>query len=345
MKLIFYYYEKGDGVLNKKILSMCEPKINTFPIYGDVFSVLPVETDERLLSWVYNNFIQLRYLPSMHILFFEQYRSILDSCPYLSRVTVRREMIHKNYGGLHGFLREMIDMDQYVFLYVDRYFLPVYSAYQKKHINHEFFIYGYDEEKQIYYCSDNDQSGKYCRFTCTFEEVLAAYEGVMGSTYHTNVHAFGIEMWWSKEYEPLKEKQIFALLDDYVNSRDVRNFTEPFSNLRCGFGVHQDVLRDIETADNNLDVRSMYLLLEHKKLMAERFAYMYKETGRDVYEKVSLFYNDISENYNSLMIKMVKYNMRMKQSLLEIIVTDFKELIKQEKQYFETLNEIMKEFI
>ncbi|WP_148436801.1 hypothetical protein [Gracilibacillus timonensis] len=78
----------------KKVLEMKDPIINTYTSYGTLFSIM----HDNLWSWIYNNFIQIRYAKTWGMFVFDQHHVLLKNCPGVSYYSLSQELIIPKYG-------------------------------------------------------------------------------------------------------------------------------------------------------------------------------------------------------------------------------------------------------
>lgn len=315
----------------KKILDMNIPRISVFPIYGYILSILPKEKTE---PWIYNIFIQLRYLDNEHILFFEQYRSLIDGCPYINRNTIERTQIDRNYKCIIDYIEDMISQDKYIFLHIDRFYISFFEEHNQKHVWHELLVFGYDKKEKLFYCADNGDDGKYTHFICEYKEFLAAYNGISGLRFQMDVHTLELVKWWNEEDENIRMNQIFFLLEGYYFSKANIVFSEPFTSITYGFNSHYKVLDDVSNGQDYIDFRAVCLLVEHKLLMKERFQYIYNLQNAQVLQDGIDFYEKLCKRYRILLNIILKYNLyhsssRERNNILE----HFKESIELEEKF------------
>ena len=310
-------------------------RINTFPIYGAVSSIIP--TGEEYEAWFYNNFIQLRYLVKDHILFFDQYRSLMFSCPYITTERISRDTIEKKWVDYCLFLKDKISEGRYVLLFCDRFAMSRYvKDYHVNHILHELFVIGYDDDKEVFHCMDNGTRGMYVELTIPYEEVrnsLDFTEVSDYSLYFSYAYCIKQEAWWDADL--LDEQQILNMYEDYSKSKYRKNIVEPFTNVHYGFRVHYDVLDDlkkgIEVRKPRKDVRGIYLLNEHKKIMCNRFKSLYEMTSKSVYKSMEEKYSRIAGGYSVLIFKFLKCASDEKDESWWAFYEEFKGLVNQEK--------------
>lgn len=288
-------------------LDLKKPLIGSYCVYAFIFSLMP--EGEEAIHWLCNNFIQIRYIPGVNIIFFEQYRSLVDTCPYLTHFSCSREIIKNEFHDFHNYVEKIIQQEHYVFLYIDRYHISIYNEYHKEHNFHEISIYGFDEKEKIYYCADNIGDGRFTTFECSYDEFETAYEAVHDVPYKENVHLLRLGKWWDLEDEPIRMDRIVKLLDDYVNSDYTNNTLEPIFDMKYGFNAHYEILHDLEEGhkQGDMDIRSICTLYEQKKLMTIRFKYLYEKEGKEVYKMLAEFFEGLEKEYYKIRNTITRY--------------------------------------
>lgn len=60
---------------------------------------------------------------------------------------------------------------------VDEYYIPNRYAYHNNHWVHDIMVYGYDNEKQIYYITVYNEKFINCKGECTYSQLAEALKG------------------------------------------------------------------------------------------------------------------------------------------------------------------------
>ncbi|MBP3325591.1 MAG: hypothetical protein J6L77_04120 [Coprococcus sp.] len=325
-------------------LNLKKPLVGSFPVYSDVFALMP--DGEEALHWLCNNFIQIRYFTTVSVIFFEQYRSLLDTCPFLTHFSCSREIIKNEFHDIHNYAEKMIRQEHYVFLYVDRYYISGYEEYKVEHHLHEILLYGFDEKEKIYYCADNIGDGRFGTLECKYEEFEAAYDAIHDVPFHQNVHLLRLGKWWDVKDEPIRMERIVTLLDDYVNSYYMNNPQEPFTEMKYGFNIHYEILHDLEEEHRHgdMDVRAMCTLYEQKQLMTIRFKYLYEKDPKEVYKILAEFFEGLEKEYYIIRNCITRYiaiqnspNSEVRDAVYSKIVRKFQKCIEDEKKIWEKI--------
>lgn len=256
----------------KKILETNQPIISGFPTYGFLFSVLPKEC----MPWVYNNFIHLVHAKWWNTLSFADHNMLLKGCPGLEYYSMPIQFMRDHF---HNSLKESaiyaIDNDCYVYIFVNRYYLPLYEEYyHKRDKDHELIISGYDLEKNIFYVSDNIDNGKYVTRECDMDCVEEAFQHVSREyLFLTDIRMIQRKKITSCE---INIEQILFELKCYLYSLPIPDITQE-QEFIYGLSVFDVVEKILEKEKNErayIDLRLYQILYEHKVLMTLRVKYL-----------------------------------------------------------------------
>lgn len=334
--------KEDSNLVEKELYMNGKPLIKGYSFYAGIFSILP--NSQNIMPWVYNNFIQLRYMPEQgHMLQFDRYRSLLETCPFFSHYVIYNDMFS---GGksLIKLIKDKIDCESYCFLFVDRFYIPFYKFWHNKlHYNHEMIIYGYSDKNNQFLCADNGGEGAYTHFTCSFNELINGYfkNEESDDAYFSNIH-FIQDVVIPKEPYMLNRKMLKSSLRNYINSVPMINENEWFLTGRFGFQIHKEVLEHQNTNIQNdenfiFDFRQIYLLKEHKTLMKMRLKYM-KDNKILIEEDFESKYHYLASKYKSLLLISLKYCFFSKdKKLLEKYFKLFNEIILYECEVLKSL--------
>lgn len=320
-------------------LEISPPLINSYPIYGSLFSI--IEDSDVVDNWLCNNFIQLRLLTNVTV-FFESYRSILFNCPNMTHSRYCKNMLEADYNrNLPKFIINMLNNNYYIFLNVDRYYIKKYNYYGKNHLFHELFIIGYDDSKQIFYCCDNIDSGKFEEFECTFSELQIAYDNVEDTSFYTDIHCITTDF-GSDIPDEINIDQIITLLEAYKNSSITPNFSERHVILEYGFNIHSTILNilivHIQTQKSvPLELRQLYVFYEHKKLMVYRLNIIKKRYNTNVLDELIDKYSALEKSYLRIKSLIIKYNYSFDTSVSDRLISTFKQSIIDEQLILDDL--------
>lgn len=202
--------------MSKKNLYMRTPEVSTYTSYGCLFSIM----DDRLWPWIYNNFIQITYAHTWGIFAFDNHVRLLSNCPGISYYEIPRTVVDYKWDKkIKNLIIEALEMDYYIYIYVDRYYLKQSSSYQKYPSPHEVLICGYDLNKSTFTIADNLENGKFIVTECTFDEVEKGYWAIKSNyDFMTNIRYLKKK----KEYTcEINLPQIIFNIENYLISKKI----------------------------------------------------------------------------------------------------------------------------
>ncbi len=321
--------------MEQKILQTKKPEITCYTAYGLLFSVLP----DSMIPWIHNNFIQLRYSKGWDIVTFDNHHLLLSHCPSISFRTLPKYIITKGFSGdIKKLIIEAINENEYVFLYVDRFYIKAAQwFYQKQHMYHEVFIYGYDLEKDIVYLADNLQNGKFVFAECSFCEIEQSYNSIDSRyDFMTDVGVLSVNP-EVKSY--INIKQIADGLERYLESKDTFDvrYEQP-----CEFGLQvAEVIRNklLLCSNGDVDLRPFHLLYEHKLLMKQRVEYL-SEYGYLMEGSVNTSdFETLASEFFLLRNIVMKYNLLKNRQMLNDVIVKLDDLCLREKILLRSLQD------
>lgn len=291
-------------------LPMYNPIINTYNIYGSISSILSI--DEKLMPWMYDNFIQIKYVYEWDSYFFDNHHILMDNIPWINHHLIPRDILTKKWDSLKDFVVESLNSGYYVYLFVDRFHVSVSEQYRKVKLWHEIFIYGYDEDKQEFLIADNLAHGKYIKTVCPTVEIEKAYFNVVSENqFFQNVHLLSKN---EKGEYPLKIHQIIESIYRYLHSfisMDLSFKEESLFGLKA---VQYSIEKEKSKLDScipiKLDKRAFHLFWEHKKLMHRRLRYLMNMLILKQNDEMLQCYEKIVDCHELLRNMVLKFNLK-----------------------------------
>ncbi|MNW35619.1 hypothetical protein D3C74_126190 [compost metagenome] len=300
-------------------LPFYEPAFYTYNVYGSVTSML--SNNDKYLPWLYNNFIQIRYVEDWDSYFFDNHHTLLDNIPWINHHQIPRDILNRKWQSLTDFIIESLHSDYYLYFYVDRSYISVSKQYQQATHWHEIFVYGYDERKRTFLVADNLADGKYIRTECPAEEIEQGYYSIVSDNeFFKNVHLLSIRE--EQDYS-LQLDQIAESIRRYLNSSITVDLSFKEKTL---FGI-KAVEYSIEKVKDKLhsapfvqiDRRAFHLFWEHKIIMLQRLRYLMElailKPDDDVLERYTMIVN----HHESLRNLVLKFNLNNDWKLLSRI--------------------------
>jgi hypothetical protein len=283
--------------VSQKILPMKYPPITSFHYHADLLSVLL--NYDQCLPWFYNNFIQLFIHSNVEILDGIREGIILDfytpysnwkNCPHIYYQRINRNFVSKKWNSIIDFIIDTIDMDYYVYLDADQFFIPENTwCYKKVHKIHDMFIYGYDFQKKILYFTEYlTEARKYTYSRVTFLDFEKSYNSmlqIMQLNKNKIGNANGIEMISYRKYKLDYQFDISLAIDyleDYLTGRNTyKRFRSPNTQwyMECNFGIkiYENIIKILKLIlqkETRIDQRFFHVLWDHKKIMLLRIKFI-----------------------------------------------------------------------
>ena len=333
---------------NRKILlPMAEPLIHGYNHYAHLLSIL--QCNEKTFPWIYSNFIHIFmnkdlfrnqwgdfYNPMQYEL------RMSDTCKWIKNPRVQREEFSKNSEKLICFIQKELGRGNYIHLFIDHGQITSFEVNKKYH---DALVFGIDIESNEIYVADVYRYGLYEKKVLNINEFIDAYY----SAEQKNEYDFLNEMIYL--YKVKDECDIEFNIKNIENSIiEYRDSKTPeywrlynFSNskeLVFGLSVYDAVCKYIECVldkeDIYVDIRQCYLLMEHKKIMTERFKFLCKQKYYE--EKKMIFiiesYKKMTGKSKTIINLLIKYIITKNKNELNKVL-DFLYQIKNEE--YETL--------
>lgn len=322
----------------KVVLPRKEPICSCYSQFGILFSII----QEPSMPWVYNNFQQLRFSTGWDMITFDCHNFILTHCPKINFKTLPKFVITSVYhGDFKGIIVDFVGSQNYIYAYLDRYYLKGTKEYQKTHYIHDLLIFGFDEENDIVYLADNINKGKYCVYESTFEEISNAYP-VNNSDfdYRCDVSILSLN---PDSAIDINVNQIIDGLERYIDSKPT--FDIKYEH-KCFFGQKAiEYIRDLLDSGERCDMRDYQLWMEQKILLEKCAEYL--EGGgilnkdREHSQKIK----DLRKRIEKLRNLVLVYIFKGKKKGKEDILCSFNSILDLERELYRELILDLKEYI
>lgn len=249
---------------------------------------------------------------------------------------------------------EIINKNNYIFLWVDKYYLPGAIAYNNFHDVHPVLIYGFDSKSNLYHCAFFEVTTKMNTICCPMEYIHKALES---ATFH------GSDLTDRSPIYIIKPKLISCEYNSFVKRflNELYNYTTGIGNkdelffkfgipiktnaLRFGLNVTSDL---IDCLDKNrpalVDYRLFHLIAENKKLIYNHLCYYNKVICHGKLNKEINDYKCIVDKYESIRLKFMKFSLSennmqtfypspSKESSINTLIANLTEAVSKEKEY------------
>jgi hypothetical protein len=345
-----------------RILPVIYPPINAYPHKGALFSMLMAR--EECKPWVFSNFIQIYALKDLYNrgmrtgtvdFFYNLYGDWtyfhLKANPWIRINSMPFEFFKLIKSDIVDFIKTCINKNLYLFFDIDMYYIPAYKLFfNKNHLLHEIFIYGYDDDKNVFYMGDNT-TGKYNHDQVTYEEITTSTNALLemygdnneDTVLHNyreksiymmsigkNVERNGQDPFFSKDVFEINIKKIindlkeYLLLDNYAEGYKYSNY------YVYGIDCYNELVKFVSYAmetNQCVDRRAFYSFIEHKKLMLLRMEFI---NGNYDLNRLIERYSNLVNGFNILMALVLKANNTKANDLWERIIVKLKEYKEEE---------------
>lgn len=327
----------------KTVLPVEKPVVTSFTHQACVHAILQTKPEAK--PWIYSNYIDLYCVRDM---FTAPRRSTLDfffnvygdfsfyehsTCWWLLMNRYPRNVVKNYWGNELSFVRDRINEGEYVFLVINRKFLD--GFYEDNF--HPALIYGFDDDEQCIYFSDNNYYGKYSFQKITYERfVLANDVPLIEDMSYSRPE--GICTFRIRENHTDIGRCIFQI-DKVIN--DLKNYISPqmlkVKEFARGIDCYEELIKYYQCFINSkeqnphIDLRGTCALLDHKKLMTLRCGYLYNNSylNTDISE---IYKKSVEEKIRIVVNKLIKYRIQNNDRLLSESIELLKEAREAELQ-------------
>ena len=276
---------------------------------------------------------------------------------------INRDIVNDKWQNIIDFIRDFINRGFYIYALFDVSKILLYES--QKPWYHDPLIYGYDDEKQLIYFADNYKNGKYSTGSSSYREMIEA------TSNYDNAIITGSTIDFLKGYYCIKYKTLY----DYGNCRFSNNFVYHFDKILFfdliadylyqknsfrrwsspqnlvddeadkknvwGIGIYSfllDYLDYVLEQNIEIDIRSFYVLIEHKQLIKKVLVFLLGERKNMVCFQEYLYSCDecisLSKAISSLSLR---YNILHDQSIMIKIKKRLSELQQIEEKFLGNL--------
>lgn len=323
--------------MNEKKLPVKNP--NEFIEYKpfDASRIAILLAQEPICKELYENFIHYRIEKSSY-----QEKIVLD-CHFneeFSSIGVKKvpiDLLLDMQIDFIEFCKTSIDRDYYLFIPIECFEISNYSVYKKVKVPHHIFVYGYNDEQQVFSCSEffSFSQKRYSFETVSYQEMQNAFFALQNQTNPDMMKNEHLQ--WIKDIELLHSfteyKDKFTLqrlqvgLHNYLNERDCYGNKGYLKDVYYGIAIY-DLIKEyvnetlIENVQTFFDISCFSLISYHfhyLRLQAEFVKENYDDNKNRIKELINEFYE--LENYARRLLNVaIKYKITRKKNILERII-------------------------
>lgn len=325
--------------MKSKRLPIVQPPVVSYLHHAYLLAI--ALCDKRTLPWFYSNYIQLRCFKDItsgrgsDYFNFYNYDFAVHQWPSLLQEKVGKSFLERHSIGFRELACRAIENGQYVYAYFDHYYVPGQAYHKKKRITGDGLVFGADLQEGVYHYLGFNEHEVFGERKISMDELDAAFKRADDS------------MPWQKSvflFQPnLKGEYVFdvrlvvSLLKDYLYGRNTSErfamFQTPLDSRECYFGVKAyelvtEFLEKVARKSKYFDIRPLHVLLEHKKGMAERMAYMEKERLLSPLDRFAEQFGELEKLALQARNDMIKFRMTDNKQYIEKIIQSI-ELIRR----------------
>ncbi|ETT65448.1 hypothetical protein C173_20511 [Paenibacillus sp. FSL R7-277] len=317
------------------------------PIIGYQHHAYPLSISSlhpSFYDWFYCNYIQLycnNDTPQFNLNFYE-FSRLNPKSPLLEEMYLPKTFIFK-YADPMRFLIDSISNDHYIVTFVDEFYIPNRSAYRKFHNVHDILLYGFDETKGVLDVAGFNAKMQYGYSQVNLRDFEQAFIDIKTSDgylvrWANGMHLFQVK--FEKSFH-FNLKITIELMQDYLLSRNTsirfRMYDDPSENI-YGVDVYDSVVQYLRKSTDELDIRPLHIIYEHKKCMVSRLKYLLDTSTLDIPEYLINEYCKIEQDALKARNIGLKYQMNKNPVVLEHIVNVIEEVRERE---IRTLSEVI----
>jgi hypothetical protein len=311
----------------EKILDIVYPIITTYTHHAHLLAILG--TNVRTKEWIFSNYIQIYINKDLNKdnwadFYFPMPYEIKPSeiCKWIETQKISEELIESKYVDIVKFIIDSINIQNYVHMMINyKYVTNSYFSKENLDKRHDVLVYGFDDVREILYCIDFTFNGsKYMFYECTFEDFRKAYYNyyVKRESSYLNHCIYSYRLKDNCDYVYDIANVVFWL-KQYTYS-NVPEYWEGFNNenkhnILWGISYYDVLCDNIQKTNNDwIDIRFIYLLKDHNKMMIERLKFiqcnlLLLDEFINIYE---IMYNNLCVVINLV----IKFNINKDESIL-----------------------------
>lgn len=334
-------------------LPIANPVITSYTGHASLLSV--IQNKNESLPWILGNFIQILMYTGENSgdsspFFYRQ--SDFETCPCIDYQRIGRDIIEKKWSNFVEFLIDSIDMGYYISVNLDQFYIQNSLRYQKSHVPHPAFIYGYDCDQKTINIADFYKYGKFTHCKEGFLNIKEAFDNYNPIFYFHERRFLGADdVFLFKNREEFDYqfdvKEIIIFLEDYLNSKNTCRRMPSYdhyhySDSRFTFGIDiYDVIKNRLEASNPLrtfiDPKYFYIFWDQKKLMLTRINYLGKNRYLDNADVLFNQFKELEVFTRKLLNMSLKFNLTKDLKIINRIISAIPDLKKIEMKALEFL--------
>ncbi|MCI8963374.1 MAG: hypothetical protein HFG37_06630 [Eubacterium sp.] len=292
----------------KKVLLISKPYIRCYNHHAFPAAILGCCQDDNW--WAYNNFFQIEFNPNyrrkidyVFSFFYEDEKAFTKGYYMIPEGD-------KDETNIIPIIKDLINSNSYIVGIWDEYYLSAKKSFQRSHYEHNYIIYGYDDIERVFF------SAGYIGDNITWSNFTVKYDEFVESLVVDNGFIRFNNFIPSRSFKPeINYIKIMNGINMYLRSENAVKESESLYGIKGVQGFWEFIKNDICENAQTIHLPSVFALLEHKKLMLERFVYL----EHNNFVKLSSEWKEALDtnvnNYMKILNLCIKYNLTLNRDL------------------------------
>lgn len=327
--------------MSMKILPMQYPIITSWQWQANTFAIL--SNYPETTPWILSNYIQLQLTANENSSYVDFYRApTFEFSPWLCNQFLKRETVQYFKKEICDFFIDSINLNNYIYAVFDQaHFLQGYES-----LPHDLFIYGFNEESEVFYVADFTFKEKYSFAEVSFSQIEKAYYGIKENDDWLYGGKGGLSLlsFNSKATYDFNIMLVIELFEEfllgknsYEKSREISHQSPP-----CVFGLEvypklaEDLIR-VKNRWQEVDYRPFHVIYDHKILMLQRIKYLEQHGYLKEAPKIYDHYKQLE--HNALMARnlLIKATLTQDFTIIDKVIAIMKVIETSEREAIKLL--------
>lgn len=271
--------------ISKRLPMKIPPLLDAYPIHSNITSILSVKPESML--WFYEYYLLLCRAKS-HASEIDNYIDFYApipwrSCPWIDHQIIGVDTFLENELDLVAFIKNSISMNYYIFLNLDRFYIPVSKEYENTHRTQEALVFGFNDEQGYIDVADHFFTGKYGLTQITYDELKSAFYNAKPRLYDP---LGGILLLKVRDVDRYAYdiKKTIRMLKNYLNGSDEHlsysegiwiHFDQHKTDYVFGLDIYDLLIEYLWESHEVIDLRGLQALYNHKILLRMCVEHLY----------------------------------------------------------------------
>lgn len=323
-----------------KIHPFSYPIITSYPAISNELAVIYHDIPHSA-PWLVNNYIQLvSYLGKerkneIYGSFYEEMKfyhlPIQATSPYIYTEIVNRYTNNIDGDSVICYVKNMINNNYYIEIFVDNYYIKVSDAFKTYHKKHPILIYGYSDDEQLFYVADFFKGPFSCE-KIEYREFLESYINDDETEFPFLHQCFRMFRYHQYPYK-IDIELIKIYVNDYLECKDtfkrhLHLFEFRDMQMFYGLNYYEATKIHLNSIRTNIDHRLFQVFVDHKTLMKFRIDYLSKNDyiKNEHYNVLKKAVEELHHRALTLRNKVLKFNISHRELLMDNIIVSINDL-------------------